>query len=235
MQIQKITNRNIIFTANESATSTVTAGIICGKVHNFVIDTGTGGDFAKAMLEYLADDPLPVIVINTHHHWDHVYGNWMFEGKQIIAHKLCVELLDNDWSEKIAEVTARGAILHGEVHKHLPNMQIDAPLHFPEDGVIIFLNPGHSTDCISVFDEIDKILYLGDNFGVDEDGLCYWGYEFTKEDEVADEQEVDARYDASFFAMMEYLNRYDYESAVLSHGGHVSRADFAALKEDFLD
>jgi len=236
MHIQKITNRNTIFTANENATSTVTTGIIHGKTHNFIIDTGTGGDFAKAMLEYLANDPMPIIVINTHHHWDHVYGNWMFEGKQIIAHKLCAELLDNDWTKKMDEVKARGAILHGEVRKHLPNNLIDAPLHFPDDGVLIFPNPGHSVDCISVFDEIDKVLYLGDNFGIEEeDGFCYWGYEPTEEDETIDEEEDDARYAASFFAMMKFLNKFDYKSAVISHGGEVSRADFTALEEDFAE
>ncbi|MCL2409856.1 MAG: MBL fold metallo-hydrolase [Oscillospiraceae bacterium] len=235
MQILKITNRNTIFTAKENATSTVNTGIIRGKTHNFIIDTGTGGDFTKAMLNYLGDDPLPIVVINTHHHWDHVYGNWMFEGNQIIAHKLCAEFLDNDWTEKMEEVKAHGAVFHGEVHKCLPNRLIDAPLYFPDDGVLIFPNPGHSVDCISVFDEIDKILYLGDNFGIDEDGLSYWGYEDTEEDETAPEEEVDARYEASFYEMMKFLSQYDYESAVVSHGGHISRADFAELEEDFAD
>ena len=85
-----------------------------------------------------------------------------------------------------------------------------------------------SKDSISVFDEIDKVLYLGDNFGIEEeDGFCYWGYE--PEQEAASEEEDDAQYAASFFEMMKLLNGYDYESAVISHGGHVSRADFAAL------
>ena len=235
MEILKISNRNIIFTAYENTTRTVNTGLIRGKVHNFIIDTGTGGDFAKAMLDYLSDDPLPIIVINTHHHWDHVYGNWVLKGKQIIAHKLCAEFLNNDWTEKMNEVKARGGIFYGEVHKQLPNKLIDAPLHFPDDGVLIFPNPGHSADCISVFDEIDKILYLGDNFGIDEDGLAYWGYEFTKEDENAPKEEVSARYDTSFFEMIEFLNQYNYESAVISHGGHIRRADFIALEEDFAD
>jgi len=236
MQVQKITNRNIIFTANENATGTVNTGIIRGKTHNFIIDTGTGGDFAKAMLEYLAGDSLPIIVINTHHHWDHVYSNWMFENKQIIAHKLCAEFLDNDWTVKMDEVKARGAFLHGEVHKCLPNKLIDTPLHFPDDGVLIFPNPGHSVDCVSVFDEIDKVLYLGDNFGIGDDGKFYfWGYELTEEDKSAKDEEVGARYKASFFAMMEFLNKYNYESVVVSHGGHISRADFAALEADFAE
>jgi len=232
MQIQKITNRNVIFTANENATGTVNTGIIRGKAYNFIIDTGTGGDFAKAMIDYLSEDPLPIVVINTHHHWDHVYGNWMFEGRPIIAHKLCAELLDNDWNKKMAEVKARGAIFLGEVNKHLPHKLIDTPLHFPDDGVLIFPNPGHSADCISVFDEIDKVLYLGDNFGIGEDKrFYYWGYELTEADRSATEEAISARYKASFFAMMKLLNKYDYESAVVSHGGWISRGDFTALEE----
>ena len=228
MQIQKITNRNITFTANESAESTVTIGLIRGKAHNFIIDTGTGGGFAQAILDYLVGDPLPIIVVNTHHHWDHVYGNWMFDGKEIIAHKLCPRLMDAEWETKLTKLKAEGAYLLGEVHKHLPNRLIDAPLHFAKDGVLIFPTPGHSADCISILDEIDKVLYVGDNFGIDEDGLCYWGYsgDFEAED-------IDEKYAASFFAMMQSLSIYDYETAVLSHGGHVPRADFATLEEEF--
>ena len=102
MKTEKITNRNTIFTANESEDSTVTTGIIRGKAHNFIVDTGTGGDFAQAMIDSLADSSLPIIVINTHHHWDHVYGNWKFEGNKIIAHKLCAEYMDEKWDESLA-------------------------------------------------------------------------------------------------------------------------------------
>ncbi|MCL2406786.1 MAG: MBL fold metallo-hydrolase [Defluviitaleaceae bacterium] len=236
MQIQQIKTRNTIFTANESADGTVCTGIIRGKEHNFIIDTGTGGEFAKAMIDHLGDDPLPTIVINTHSHWDHVYGNWMFKGKEIIAHKFCAELLDNDWANKINELKERGSYLLGDIYKHLPNRLIDAPLHFAADGVLIFMNPGHSKDSISVYDEVDKILYLGDNFGIDEDDdFCYWGYEFTEEDEAedADEDEVEARYDASFFEMMKLLKTYDFEGAVISHGGYVSREQFRELEREF--
>ena len=239
MQIitKQIGNRNITFTSNESAASTVTTGIIRGVKHNFIIDTGTGGDCAQAMLDYLAaeGDALPIIVINTHSHWDHVYGNWKFEGKalQIIAHKLCLELMNSrDWDFDVAELAKRGSIMLGEVHKHLPNVLIDAPLHFPDDGVLIFPNPGHSPDSISILDEVDKVLYVGDNWGIDEDGLSYWGYDESHAED-ATEDEVDALYDASFFAMMEFLREYDFETAVLSHGGDVPWADFVTLEKEW--
>jgi len=228
MQIDKILTRNTIFTTHESPDGTVNTGIIRGVKHNFIIDTGTGGDFAKAMLAELADSDLPIIVINTHHHWDHVYGNWVFADKEIIAHKLCAKLLDNDWSKKMAEVQGRGRIFLGEVKKCLPNRLIDADLHFPEDGVKIFMNPGHSADSISVYDEIDKVLYLGDNFGVDEDGLSFWGYngDFEAED-------IDEKYEAAFFEMIAYLKQFGFESAIVTHGGHFSRGDFDKLEADF--
>lgn len=230
LRINKITNRNTIFTANENATSTVTTGIIRGNAHNFIIDTGTGGDFAKAMLDYLADDSLPIVVINTHHHWDHVYGNWMFADREIIAHRLCAELLDDVWDEMMERSKSYGAFFMGEVRKHLPNKLIDAPLHFPEDGVTIFPNAGHSADCISVFDQNDKVLYLGDNFGVTEkDGFCFWGYEPTEDDKAAGEEVLVAKHTAAFLEMLEYLDKYDYKSAVLSHGGFVDRTDFFCL------
>jgi len=232
MKIEKVTDRNTIFTANESEDSTVTTGIIRGKAHNFIIDTGTGGDFAQAMIDSLADSSLPIIVINTHHHWDHVYGNWKFEGNNIIAHKLCAEYMDEKWEKDLARVKEQGSILLGEVRKYLPNQLIDAPLHFPEDGVTIFLNPGHTLDCISIYDEIDKVLYVGDNFGVDEDGFCYWGHDDSNDPEDISEEEEDGLYFVSLMKMIELYGAYDFESAVLTHGGHVPKADFDEYREE---
>ena len=47
----------------------------------------------------------------------------------------------------------------------LPNLVFDGSLYFPEDGVRVFYTPGHTVDCISVFDEVDRVLNAGDNIG----------------------------------------------------------------------
>jgi len=92
MKITKITNHHTTFSTPENESYDVIMGVIKGKKHNFIIDTGMGSGSAHTMLEYIGDDSKPLIVINTHHHTDHIMGNWVFEKHPIIAHALCREI-----------------------------------------------------------------------------------------------------------------------------------------------
>jgi len=44
MKITKVRNRNVMFTVPECASGIVNMAVILGKKHNFIIDTGIGGD-----------------------------------------------------------------------------------------------------------------------------------------------------------------------------------------------
>ena len=48
----------------------------------------------------------------------------------------------------------------GEVSKFLPNVTFEDSLHFADDGVYLFHTPGHTAGCISIYDEMDKILCI---------------------------------------------------------------------------
>jgi glyoxylase-like metal-dependent hydrolase (beta-lactamase superfamily II) len=163
MKTTKITDRNIIFAEPVDGIYNETCiGLILGKKNIFVIDTGFGSGSVAPVLEYIGNDTRQIIVINTHCHYDHIWGNWMFEKNLIISHPLCRELEDKHWDDAFRDFSDS---VNGEVRKCLPNMVFEGNLCFPDDGVYIFHSPGHSADCISIYDSVEKILYAGDNIG----------------------------------------------------------------------
>jgi len=165
MKITKVRNRNVMFTVPECANGIVNMAVILGKKHNFIIDTGIGGDCAQAMLDYISDDSKPIIVINTHGDWDHMAGNWVLEDKVIISHALAYEQMDKVWDQQIQWAKENDRYFEGEIRKCLPNLVFEGSMCFPEDGIRLFHTPGHTTGCISIYDAVDKVLHTGDSWG----------------------------------------------------------------------
>jgi len=166
MKPTKISNRNVMFSEPMGDVYDLNIGLILGNQYNYVIDTGLGSGSVMPVIKYLGHDAKPVIIINTHSHYDHIWGNWVFKDNLIIAHAKCRELTDKHWEETINEFSHS---IDGKVHKCLPNVTIENSICFPDDGIRIFYSPGHSIDCISIYDEVDKVLYAGDNIGDTED------------------------------------------------------------------
>ena len=159
----KISGRNVMFADDTNWDEyDLNMGLILGKKHNFVVDTGVGFGSVAPILEYLKNDTKPIIVVNTHADWDHVWGNHAFESGLIVAHRICFDMLEKHWD---AEVVRNAGKNDGEVRKCLPNLVFDSELYFPEDNVKIFYTPGHTPCSISVYDAVDKVMYVGDNFG----------------------------------------------------------------------
>jgi glyoxylase-like metal-dependent hydrolase (beta-lactamase superfamily II) len=158
----KISERNIMFTEPMGKDYNLNIGLIIGKHHNFVIDTGLGSGSIAPILKQLENSRKPIIVINTHAHWDHVWGNWIFHNSMIISHVKCKELMDKYWDMAYNDFSEKK---DGEVIKWLPNLIFEQSLAFSEENIEIFHTPGHSIDSISIYDRDDKVLYAGDNIG----------------------------------------------------------------------
>ncbi|MDF2803120.1 MAG: zinc-dependent hydrolase, partial [Anaerocolumna sp.] len=71
MNIQKIGKRNIILTWSVPDGWNVNVHVIVGEQAVYIIDTGLGSENITEMLDILKIRDKRVIVINTHHHWDH--------------------------------------------------------------------------------------------------------------------------------------------------------------------
>ena len=187
----KITSRNIMFTQPMNIYA-LNIGLILGNQYNYIIDTGLGSGSIDPILEYIGSTAKPFIVVNTHSHWDHIWGNFMFPNSTIISSPLCYQLEDKYWERAIEEL---GHNIDDTVERCLPNLTFEGKLYFPADDITIFTSPGHTADSISVYDGVDKVLYAGDNIGDTEDTpvpyietsleifrdliATYQGYDFT--------------------------------------------------------
>ncbi len=161
MQITNIKSRGVLFTYNNPGWD-LNLYLIKGEKYNYIIDTGLGTLTANPIKEYLREDPKETIIINTHYHWDHVWGNGSFKNHKIISHKACKELIQLNWETMLQK---SGQFRQGEVELYLPNIVFDQELYFAEDNIRLFHTPGHTADSISILDERDKVIYLGDNVG----------------------------------------------------------------------
>jgi len=71
VKIEKIGTRNVVF-RYELPEWDLNLHLILGRRCNYVVDTGLGSESVAPVVEYLGDSQKPVVVINTHHDWDHV-------------------------------------------------------------------------------------------------------------------------------------------------------------------
>ncbi len=133
-----------------------------GEKNDYIIDTGLGSHSIEPIKKYINDNNKPVIVINTHYHWDHIWGNSSFSNCTIISHKLCREMIESNWQSMTKK---NQKYIRGEVEMCLPNLTFDHELYFPEDKVRLIYTPGHTIDSISVLDEVEKVIHVGDNIG----------------------------------------------------------------------
>lgn len=162
MKIQKIKNRGVLFTYTTSSGWDLNVHLIMGEKYNYIIDTGLGSLSIEPIMEYIKDSNKPIIVINTHYHWDHIWGNNSLRDCTVIAHKLCGEIIESEWESMMHK---NKQYCYGEVEMYLPNLVFEKELYFPEDKIKIIYTPGHTIDSISVIDEEDKVINMGDNIG----------------------------------------------------------------------
>lgn len=162
LKIQKIKNRGVLFTFDNSKEWDLNLYLIMGDKYNYIIDTGLGSLSISPILTYLKDNNKPVIVIITHYHWDHIWGNHSLKDSIIISHSLCRKMIEEKWDEMLSK---NKSFCHGEVEKVLPNLIFENELFFPEDEIRIVYTPGHTIDSISIIDEKEKVINVGDNIG----------------------------------------------------------------------
>ncbi len=161
MEILSLSNKHLLF-QDHLPDWDLNVHVILGKQFHYLIDTGLGSGSMLPIKPYLYLEPKPIIVINTHHHWDHVWGNHTFDNTPIVSHTLCPELIQQRWNLMLDK---NRQYVHGEVKMSLPNITFEDQLYFPNDKIRIFYTPGHTIDSISIFDEEEGILNAGDNIG----------------------------------------------------------------------
>jgi glyoxylase-like metal-dependent hydrolase (beta-lactamase superfamily II) len=139
---------------------TLTAVILTPRFA-MVVDTLTGPRDMDPVVEFLAAEAagLRVVVVNTHHHWDHVFGNAAFEGAEIIAQRACPRLIQS-------QLQGGDESLHLPPPEGvpLPNVTFGDRLTYvgERESVHLIHTPGHSEDSLVVFLTERRLLLGGD-------------------------------------------------------------------------
>ena len=147
--------------------------LIAGKEKALLFDTGMGISDLRKLTRELT--PLPIIVVNSHTHDDHVGDNWQFD---------TIYSMDTDFSRQNAKgssADAQAEIAPGEICGELPK-SFDAaayrtkPWHISKyihDGdkldlgnrsIEVLSTPGHTPDALSLYDRASGLLFTGDTY-----------------------------------------------------------------------
>ncbi len=163
-----------VFAIYEPHQSEETIGyLITGDKKALLFDTGMGISDIKRLTAELTK--LPIIVLNSHTHDDHVGGNWEFE---------TVYGMDTDFTRQNArgsKADAQAEIAPGEICGTLP-AGFDAKSYqtrpwkitrYIHDGerielggrtIEVIATPGHTPDAISLLDRANGLLFTGDTY-----------------------------------------------------------------------
>jgi glyoxylase-like metal-dependent hydrolase (beta-lactamase superfamily II) len=147
--------------------------LILGERTAALFDTGMGIDDISAVVRGLTK--LPVVVLNSHTHNDHVGGNWQFRDVYGMGTKFTranARGSSKDAQDELAPGSVCGALPPGfdpETYATRP-FRITRWLH---DGDVIDLGgrklqvlatPGHTPDAICLLDRANGLLFTGDTF-----------------------------------------------------------------------
>ena len=139
-------------------------GFLPGGNGGIVIDTAGTERRNRSLIEQMAAiDPHPVrLIINTHHHGDHTYGNAMFDQAEILAHRTC---RDEIITAGLSMQNMFPTVEWGHVEVRPPTMVFDGQQTIWHDGIelqLLHLGPAHTRGDIVVWLPEQRILFTGD-------------------------------------------------------------------------
>jgi glyoxylase-like metal-dependent hydrolase (beta-lactamase superfamily II) len=149
--------------------------LIIGKDKALLFDTGNGIDSIHLLVKELTS--LPVTVLNSHTHYDHIGGNADFENILAMDTAYTQGNADNGWSHDRVrrEVTTEAICLDNipgfdTAAYAIRPFKITEPIkdHHTADlgerNLEVISSPGHTPDAIALLDKKHGLLWTGDMF-----------------------------------------------------------------------
>ena len=147
--------------------------LILGEKRALLFDTGMGIGDIKHVVESIT--PLPVAVMNSHTHNDHVGGNWQFSEIYGMDTEFTRTNARGSRDDAQAEVT-RDALCGQWPAGFNPRAYVTRPWHvarWMHDGdtmdlggrvLEVIATPGHTPDAVCLIDRKNGILFTGDTY-----------------------------------------------------------------------
>jgi glyoxylase-like metal-dependent hydrolase (beta-lactamase superfamily II) len=147
--------------------------LIAGRDRAVLVDTGMGVGDIRQVVEALTS--LPLSVLNSHSHWDHIGGNWRFSGGEIAIHRLEAEGLEHPSSpERVASFFTPESLSrplppetdpdHARIRPTKATRLLDGgeTIDLGDRRLEIIHAPGHSPGGIVVVDRDSKLMLTTD-------------------------------------------------------------------------
>lgn len=181
--------------------------LILGEDKAILVDTGCGIGNIREAVEEVTD--LPVMVLNTHAHNDHIAQNHLFDEIAMLDHPWSLEAQKGLPLSEMAHLVADGMLWKplpegfDKENYVVPGFKVTKWL---KDGDIIDLGnrtlevlhtPGHTPDSICLLDREDKLFFTGDMF--------YTGGIYT----YLNGGDIPTFID-SYLKMLDYYDEYEY-------------------------
>jgi len=159
------------------------SGIVIGDDAVAVIDTCTFADNARILLDAVAsltDRPIRYAV-NTHHHGDHSFGNWLFRPAAVVGHERCRAWLLGDSGEAhrigLAKYLPEAEERMRSVVIDPPDVTFEERLRLHLGGVTLrldYFGRAHTDNDIAIGVEEASVSFAGDIIG--EPLVCVGGF-----------------------------------------------------------
>ena len=148
--------------------------LIIGRDWSLLFDTGNGIGNIRAITDQLTG--LPVTVLNSHSHYDHVGGNYQYERILAPDHPYAIDHSFGYAHDEVAIEVSEEALCHGlpegveaETHHIKPYGNVG---HVADGDVIdlggreleVLQIPGHTPDALALLDRSAGFLWTGDSF-----------------------------------------------------------------------
>lgn len=149
--------------------------LIIGKHKALLFDTGIGVDSISLLVKQLT--ALPIVVINSHSHYDHIGGNYEFENvlslktdftenhskfgwdHESVKHEVTQEAICLQHISRLD--TAKYAIRPYKTSKFIKDGD---EIDLGERKLTIISVPGHTPDAIALYDKKNGYLWTGDSY-----------------------------------------------------------------------
>lgn len=151
----------------------VYAFLIQGSTSDLLVDTGMGIAPIRPLLDKIRDVSKPLVVANTHWHFDHIGGNKEFEKVYIPFRSQEVYGIKKGWTKKeISKYFFSDGFWHGtpsgfdKENFSVPDYQktdfLPNNINLGDRTIQTIYTPGHTSGSVSFYDQTNGILFTGD-------------------------------------------------------------------------